>query len=85
MEEGKGARITGHYGATVITSDIQQQVMGELCFAGRTGEDESNVQGEKSCVCERQEAKVWFQFDREGAAAESAKPGIKQKLWLISS
>lgn len=28
---------------------------------------------------------VWFQFDREGAAAKSAKPGIKQKLWLISS
>lgn len=27
----------------------------------------------------RQEANVWFQLDGEGAAAESAKPGIKQK------
>lgn len=71
----KSARITGHYGAIVITS----------IFSSRTGKSDSNVQGEKSCVCERQEAKVWFQFDRQGAAAESAKPGIKQKLWLISS
>lgn len=59
--------------------------MRELCFAGRTGKSESNVRGKIACVCERQEAKVCFQFDREGAAAESAKPGIKQKLWLISS
>lgn len=31
------------------------------------------------CVCEKREVKVWFQFSREGAAAKSAKPGIKQK------
>lgn len=65
--------------------------MRDLCFAGRIGKNESNAQSKKkkkkSCVraCERQEANVWFQFDREGAVAKSAKPGIKQKLWLISS